>query len=52
MSNLQSGVFDILCSEGNENAMCLVAERLWRMSFMLDKEIQFTGMLVDLKKNV
>lgn len=36
--------------EDNVEAMAIIADSLWRMSFQLDKEIQFTGMLINLKK--
>ena len=36
----------------NENAMLIIADALWRMSFQLDKEIQFIGMLLNLKNNL
>ncbi len=32
------------------NAMAVIADALWRMSFQLDKEIQFIGMLINLKE--
>ena len=33
----------------NTEAMLIIAETLWKMSFQLDKEIQFTSMIIDLK---
>jgi hypothetical protein len=30
-------------------AMMIIADTLWRMSFQLDKEIQFTSMIINLK---
>ena len=36
----------------NAEAMAIIADALWRMSFQLDKEIQFTGMIISLKKTL
>lgn len=36
--------------DNNVEAMAIIADALWRMSFQLDKEIQFTGMLISLQK--
>lgn len=47
--SLAEALFDIYSEEGNDSAMALIAERLWRMSFILDKEIQFSGLLIELK---
>lgn len=38
--------------ENNAEAMAIIADALWRMSFQLDKEIQFTGMIISLKKTL
>lgn len=35
--------------DDNVTIMGIIADALWRMSFQLDKEIQFTGMLINIK---
>jgi replication factor C small subunit len=35
--------------DDNAEVMVIIADALWRMSFQLDKEIQFIGMLINIK---
>ena len=35
--------------DDNAEIMVIIADALWRMSFQLDKEIQFIGMLINIK---
>ena len=45
--SLAQKLFDAF--DTSAEAMAVIADALWRMSFQLDKEIQFTGMLINLK---
>lgn len=38
--------------DDNAEIMVIIADALWRMSFQLDKEIQFTGMLINIKNSL
>ena len=38
--------------DGNGEVMVLIADALWRMCFQLDKEIQFIGMLLNIKETL
>ena len=35
--------------DDNAEVMVIISDALWRMSFQLDKEIQFIGMLINIK---
>ena len=45
---LAQGLFDAF--DDSAEAMAIIADALWRMSFQLDKEIQFVGMLIGVMK--
>ena len=46
-SQLGQKLFDLY--DSNPQIMMIIADSLWKMSFQLDKEIQFTGMLIGIK---
>lgn len=45
---LAESLFDVY--DSNAQIMSIIADSLWRMSFQLDKEIQFIGMLINIKE--
>ena len=46
--NLAQEIFDIY--DDNPKIMMIIADSLWRMSFQLDKEIQFINMLINIQQ--
>lgn len=46
--NLAQEIFDIY--DDNPKVMMIIADSLWRMSFQLDKEIQFINMLINIQQ--